>query len=830
MPAASDHLSEIYAQIQDIFSGHPHIEVRPTRGNPPDQYEVRYSISGLQKNEADQVVETDDLAIEIAIPFGFPHFPPSCKPKSPIFHPDFDPAAICLGDFWEASPSLPELIIHLGKMLNGETYSDENAFDEDAADWYRSNPDRFPLSSVRWESDSGDGEGRTLEPVLDVLDDQDLDTDLDFDGSDIDDFDSGSLPQSFELERSEATEKRLEKFTTLLNQKKLYTLSSVKEDTVPFTDNEQGLLTESRKKVALAKIEHQKASDLEENGKAAEALKLYKSIRNTVADFPGIATDLRRTEQALELLREIQPDAEIVLEKESKEQEATESQQAKHPPTAQPQPKTRAQKSPPKKRSISLPGGKPLLLFLLFGFVAAGGGYGYLVYNAQTKLSQAQQEYLSCKKGIAEKSFTSAQKACSNSRDFLNSIYLVEGSVRDSLLQKIDDLTGTEEFRQGVQGKVRYGDVFISVQKAQLLAEFDAAQTKASNLEENQQWKEAVATYSSLLQKLSALPEYKELSTQIQHKLHIAHYRQLKAGISAEFKAGKWEEVIKQLHEVDDLLPLLEKTFQENESIQLQEIRLTSQLQILKSKADTYFTSSDWDHAIDTYRELFTIVPQNSSLGNEQVSNIKVRLIKAQLYKTVSSGNQAFAGGDWEKAIDAYSSASEILLRNAPILGEVASRENHRKLARVILQARTIRDKQRSQDLLDKGKKEEAQAVLKKMTSRLESSDFSEDEEFSTLLTDNKARIKTLEKEIFIEGREKYLKKNYRNLFAANYPVASLDNLIRPVITFVREEGANVIFKLQCTETGRGRPLNLVMYYGWNKKSGKWALFAGEMD
>ncbi|MBW2658736.1 MAG: hypothetical protein JRC87_03925 [Deltaproteobacteria bacterium] len=145
MAIESQQLRNISKQIDEHFGSHKVIVVTPVKGDPPNQYEVTYNLPGMAR-EDNRIVTTTTHKIEISIPFGFPHFPPSCKPKSEIFHPDFDPAAICLGDFWHQDRTLPELITHIGRMINGEFYSTENVFDEEAAVWFNEHREELPFS------------------------------------------------------------------------------------------------------------------------------------------------------------------------------------------------------------------------------------------------------------------------------------------------------------------------------------------------------------------------------------------------------------------------------------------------------------------------------------------------------------------------------------------------------------------------------------------------------------------------------------------------------------------------------------------------------------
>ncbi len=146
MAAAKQQLLDIFKEIKEVFGQHPSITVIPIKGDPPKQYEVKYGITGVYKDEGGSIQPSTSHIVTIAIPFGFPHFPPSCRPNTPIFHPDFDPSSICLGDFWQQDRSLAELIIHIGRMIAGEIYSRDNTFNEEAAAWYLANADKLPFA------------------------------------------------------------------------------------------------------------------------------------------------------------------------------------------------------------------------------------------------------------------------------------------------------------------------------------------------------------------------------------------------------------------------------------------------------------------------------------------------------------------------------------------------------------------------------------------------------------------------------------------------------------------------------------------------------------
>ncbi|MBT8355577.1 MAG: hypothetical protein KJO60_13695, partial [Desulfofustis sp.] len=171
MAIATEQLEAIYQEITQTFSDDPRITVVPVDGNPPEKYEVTYNIEGLQKTDEGAVEKAESHTIAISIPFGYPHFPPSCKPKSPIFHPDFDPAAICIGDFWEMNRSIGDLISHIGDMISGAHYSTTNAFNEEAAQWYAEN---YPSGDSDQDKVLITDEQDSISPSLSLATDEDF--------------------------------------------------------------------------------------------------------------------------------------------------------------------------------------------------------------------------------------------------------------------------------------------------------------------------------------------------------------------------------------------------------------------------------------------------------------------------------------------------------------------------------------------------------------------------------------------------------------------------------------------------------------------------------
>lgn len=141
-------LEKEFEEVQLRFANHPHISLVSTEGTPANKYVVEYRVKGLVRLDDGEIAKSDQHRVEITLSFGFPHFPPNCKPLTQIFHPDIDPSAIKIADFWTSDTTLAALITHIGRMICWQVYSAENAFNQDAANWQATNSPSLPLDTV----------------------------------------------------------------------------------------------------------------------------------------------------------------------------------------------------------------------------------------------------------------------------------------------------------------------------------------------------------------------------------------------------------------------------------------------------------------------------------------------------------------------------------------------------------------------------------------------------------------------------------------------------------------------------------------------------------
>jgi ubiquitin-protein ligase len=134
------------------FAGWPLIELTGTAGLPPEAYRFTYHIKGLYVSPAGEILERDIHHLEVDLSLGYPRRAPQCRMLTPVFHPNFDEASVCIGDFWAASEGLDDLIVRIGRMIAYQEYNTKSPLNGLAAKWAAQHQNLLPI------------DGRTIAP------------------------------------------------------------------------------------------------------------------------------------------------------------------------------------------------------------------------------------------------------------------------------------------------------------------------------------------------------------------------------------------------------------------------------------------------------------------------------------------------------------------------------------------------------------------------------------------------------------------------------------------------------------------------------------------
>ncbi len=665
MNLQTHELGDIFAEIQTEFSDDPVIRVEPVAGDPPNQYDITYELSCTSRDERGNIAVTSPHSVTISIPFGFPHFPPSCKPKSAIFHPDFDPAAICLGSFWDSDRNLPELIRYIGRMISGEIYSRDHAFNEEAALWFAQHTDELPfssydgLSTARSTGASLDGhlaEG-AKENELGTLEDRDFVDDLDYDHQPATPPPLFATPEPVDTESQEPPEIPIEKLLLLAEERKFQALA---EELASFPQNvefaQKQILTEQASSALRAAHQrYDEAQDLEDEGNTQLALHAYLEVETLVADYPRIKGDISRVEQAVDLLSEFstpssgaQPENDTPATRPKKPLAAKKAREARPKKTAG----STIHRRPLRFAWVAM-GGAALCLIALFAVV-------YLVPNS--RMNEARQLYSDCTSHLARQEFEAADRTCRASLAKAQSIYLGHDTELARLTANIEEILQSKQLRQGVLGNVLFEGKYIP---KELLAGRQAVAkdiSKADSFADAASWKEAENWYRKALNRGRGTAELTDAElAKINHKIAYAQFQLQLSLAEQRMGLGQWQQAIDILENLQTQLDVLAPDHRKEYQQKLETLLAKSRFSKLKQQANTLFSKSDWKGAFSLFQKAVEAGRDLSATESQEVNNLQEDIAKAELYSTINSGNSAFAAGAWDDAIHNYRKAQHIL-------------------------------------------------------------------------------------------------------------------------------------------------------------------------
>lgn len=133
-------------EMHRAFDGFDAIRIESAGGNPPDQYVIEYRVRGLEKVGAEPVPRVAHR-VEVQLVSEYPRLPPKCRMLTPIFHPNIDPATICVGDHWTAGERLVDLVIRIAEMIAYQDYNIQSPLNAEAAMWADLHAKELPLES-----------------------------------------------------------------------------------------------------------------------------------------------------------------------------------------------------------------------------------------------------------------------------------------------------------------------------------------------------------------------------------------------------------------------------------------------------------------------------------------------------------------------------------------------------------------------------------------------------------------------------------------------------------------------------------------------------------
>ncbi len=154
-------------KLRDRFSGWPAVQITEATGMPPERYQFRYNLKGLYVATDGQILDRKEHLLEVNLSLGYPRRAPHCKMLTPVFHPNFDDASVCIGDFWAASEGLDDLIVRIGRMISYQEYNTKSPLNGLAAKWTDEHLHMLPIDTTE-VSPPGDEESTSTQTIANI--------------------------------------------------------------------------------------------------------------------------------------------------------------------------------------------------------------------------------------------------------------------------------------------------------------------------------------------------------------------------------------------------------------------------------------------------------------------------------------------------------------------------------------------------------------------------------------------------------------------------------------------------------------------------------------
>jgi ubiquitin-protein ligase len=132
---------------------------------PPEIYRLTYNIRGLYVSRDGEILERNVHLLEVNLSLGYPRRAPQCRMLTPVFHPNFDDAMVCIRDFWAASERLDDLVVRIGRMISYQEFNTKSPLNGLAAKWAAQNTNLLPIDTRNIAPPSESEHTRPLPPA-----------------------------------------------------------------------------------------------------------------------------------------------------------------------------------------------------------------------------------------------------------------------------------------------------------------------------------------------------------------------------------------------------------------------------------------------------------------------------------------------------------------------------------------------------------------------------------------------------------------------------------------------------------------------------------------
>jgi ubiquitin-protein ligase len=792
MASEIDQLTRDFEEVNKLLTQYPQIHVAQTEGDPPAAYEVEYQLTGLIRQTDGSIGQGSRHLLRISLPFGYPHFPPTVKPLTSIFHPDVDPDAVRIASYWQQNPSLAELMVHMGEMICAKSYNLEEPFNQEAADWYSEHSSEFPLDEIQQGSTDFEVDELSLE------DDSDLGLSLEIDDQ-----------QENIDEQLEEIQSHIDRNEVVIAGKLLTTLSSSSPEAQRLEKIVSSTLSKRDKLI-------QKLEELENEDRFTEAYAIFKKVREIAIDTPAlsdIGERLQQSQAMLDTFSQPNPTADKQNSTAIKSKKGAKKKEKK--PLEKKKEKEKISRN--KNRAPIVIPIKPILTGIVL--LSAVGGCTLLYTNDMDKMTEANRNWIEVKYQSCttpdqfRKKRIQAEKLLVN----LKSIY-VPGLGQKKLEAEIHEILTSPDFKKGETGDEEYKGSTLPASVIKKLEPVDKKINQAASAIQKEQFTEALSLYQEALSlaeiaKPGALePHSKIANSELDKRIKVIQEKIA----TLQTQAGQ-EERLRERRKA-------EKRYQETIAF-FQELK---RKEIDPSNPeDKDVTADQWGGCAERSYETQRLLSKYPAIDSpERQKELQSLVAYSRLYQKLEIARQAYEGGELENAISEYQGALRLLKEERSALDAIYNDA-------VLKVGQTVVMLSVSLELREAVKAENndlrsSLAHYKKTLRTIRTSQVARDDNLKKLERYIRSKIQEQSLEAAKSSNQEWWKENYEKIFKKEFPSSRNAPLSNPRIYFIKVKNGRLLYTIQCTEK-KGIKLTLELTYQYDLETGNWSPYHGKL-
>ena len=795
MASETNQLARDFEEVNKLLTQYPQIHVAQTEGDPPATYEVEYQLTGLTRQADGSIGRTSRHLLRINLPFGYPHFPPTVKPLTPVFHPDIDPDAVRITSHWQQNPSLAELIIHMGEMICAKNYKLEEPFNQEAADWYSEHSSEFPLDEIQQGSTDLETDDLSLE------DDSNLGLSLEIDAR-----------QENIDEQLEEIQNHIDRNEVVIAGKLLTTLSSSSPEAQRLEKIVSSTLSKRDKLI-------QELEELENEDRFTEAYAIFKKVREIAVDTPALSDIGQRLQQSQAMLDTFSLSNPTTDEQDStaiKNKKGAGKKERKTPEKKKEKEKIsrdeRASRPP-----IEIPI-KPILTGIVL--LAAVGGCTLLYTNDMDKVAEANRNWIEIKHQRCTTPDQFKQKRIRAEKLLVNlkSIY-VPGLGQKKLEAEIHDILTSPDFKKGETGDEEYKGSTLPALVIKKLEPIDRKINKAASAAQKEQFTKALSLYQEALSLAEiAKPGTLEPHSNIANPELDKRIQVIQEKIAQlQTQAGQ-EERLKEQGEAEKKYQEIIAFFQE---LKRKEID-PSNLQ------DKDVTADQWGECAERLHETKRLLNKYQAINSpERQKELQTLAAYSRLYQKLEIARQAYEGGELDNAISEYQGALHLLKEERTALDAIYN-DAVLKVGQTVVMLNVSLKMREAVEAENQNNLISSVRHYREILRTISTSQVTKDSNLKKLEQYIHSKIKEQSLEAAKSSNQEWWKENYEKIFKKKFPSSRNAPLSNPKIYFIKVQNGRLLYTIRCTEK-KGIKLTLELNYQYDLETGKWSPYHGKL-